>query len=586
MVRSRVELFEAIRRDARREEMSIRGLAERYGVHRRTVRQALAAAEPPPRKVPARTAPKLDPVKALIDAMLRSDLDAPKKQRHTARRVLARLVDEHDVEGITYSTVRDYVHLRRPQIWAEAGRSQEEAFVPQTHAPGAEAEVDFADLWVVLDGAKTKVFLFTLRLSHSGRAVHRAFASQSQEAFLEGHVHAFTALGGVPTVHIRYDNLKAAVSRVLFGRSRVESGRWVTFRSHYGFDAFYCAPGVDGAHEKGGVEGEGGRFRRTHLVPMPVVASISELNALLAGYDAKDEHRRIGNRTVSVGAHFAAAEQDALRPLPVEAFETGITLTPRVDRYARISVRQVHYSVPARLIGGTVRVLLRAGEVLVYDGKRLVAAHERSTQRGGQVLDLDHYLEVLTRKPGALPGSTALAQARASGAFTPTHEAYWAAARKARGDRDATRALIEVLLLHRHLPTDAVLTGMTTALSLGTANPEVVAVEARRAARRTTDPDAGAQVIPLPTRTSSDGGGPGRPAVADDLPGAHRPLPNVSAYDELLSRRTRTQPPPVDGDPDGDGDGDGEPPALPQAGPPHTSDETGESAGQEGEAVS
>ncbi len=272
-----MELFEAIRRDARREQVSIRGLADRYGVHRRTVRQALEAAEPPPRKVPVRAAPRLDPAKALIDAMLRADLDAPRKQRHTARRVLARLVDEHGLTEVRYSTVRDYVRIRRPQIWAETGRSVETAFVPQAHEPGAEAEVDFADLWVVLDGVKTKLFLFTLRLSFSGKAVHRVFASQCQEAFMEGHVAAFTALAGVPVGKIRYDNLKAAVSRVLFGRSRVESARWVTFRSHYGFDAFYCAPGVDGAHEKGGVEGEGGRFRRTHLVPMPVVASIAEL---------------------------------------------------------------------------------------------------------------------------------------------------------------------------------------------------------------------------------------------------------------------------------------------------------------------
>jgi hypothetical protein len=92
-------------------------------------------------------------------------------------------------------------------------------------------------------------------------------ATQSQEAFLDGHVTAFEALGGVPVTHIRYDNLKAAVSRVLCGRTRVENGRWVAFRSHYdyGFDAFYCQPGRDGAHEKGGVEGEGGRFRRTLL---------------------------------------------------------------------------------------------------------------------------------------------------------------------------------------------------------------------------------------------------------------------------------------------------------------------------------
>jgi transposase len=243
-------MFEAIRRDARREGISIRGLADRYGVHRRVVRVALASPEPPARKVPVRVAPRLEPAKAAIDAMLREDLDAPRKQRHTARRVRARLVEEHQLTEITYSTVRDYVRVRRPQIWAEAGRSLGEVFVPQTHSPGAEGEVDFADLWIVLGGVKTKVFLFTFRLSFSGKAVHRAFATQSQEAFLEGHVRALESLGGVPAVHVRYDNLKAAVSRVLSGRTRVESERWVLFRSFYGFDAFYCIPGVGGAHER------------------------------------------------------------------------------------------------------------------------------------------------------------------------------------------------------------------------------------------------------------------------------------------------------------------------------------------------
>ena len=104
-------------------------------------------------------------------------------------------------------------------------------------------------------------------------------------------------LGGIPVDQIRYDNLKAAVSRVLFGRNRTESSRWVAFRSHYGFDAFYCQPGVEGAHEKGGVEGEGGRFRRNHLVPVPQVATLAELNERLIGYDLADDARRIGNRT-------------------------------------------------------------------------------------------------------------------------------------------------------------------------------------------------------------------------------------------------------------------------------------------------
>ena len=265
-----------------------------------------------------------------------------------------------------------------------------------------------------------------------------------------------------------------------------------------------------------------------------------------------------------------------LRPLPGEAFETGTTLTPRVDRHSRVSVRQTYYSVPARFIGARLRTLLRADEVLVFDGARVVARHERSRVRGGQVLVLDHYLEVLTRKPGALPGSMALSQARAAGVFTVAHEAFWTKARARHGDSDGTRALIEVLLLHRHLPAPAVIAGIRAGLAVGSTSPELVAVEARRAATRPPDvdpdidPDTGAAgadavvlTLPLPTPATPNDG-PGDPAdheagdgAADGagdgagderqadmaevvlqklagLPG-ERPLPSVAHYDQLLS---------------------------------------------------
>ena len=89
---------------------------------------------------------------------------------------------------------------------------------------------------------------------------------------------------------------------------------------------------------------------------------MAELNALLIGYDLADDARRISNRTMSVGQHFVF-EASLLRPLPTELFETGLTLTPRVDRYARVTVRQCHYSVPAHLIGHRVRGVLRVTEV-------------------------------------------------------------------------------------------------------------------------------------------------------------------------------------------------------------------------------
>jgi transposase len=234
---SRVDLYERIRRDRRVEPgVSVRELSRRHGVHRRMVREALVSAVPPERKKPARARVLvLEPVTGWIDEILREDLAAPRKQRHTVRRIYDRLVVEYGFDQACYSTLCNYVNKRRPQI--EAGsrerRAHLEGTVPQVHEPGAEAEVDFADVWVRLAGEPVKCHLFTLRLSYSGKAVHRVYASQSQEAFMQGHAEAFAVLGGIPFRHIRYDNLKPAVKQVCFGRSRVESQRWTAFRSHY-----------------------------------------------------------------------------------------------------------------------------------------------------------------------------------------------------------------------------------------------------------------------------------------------------------------------------------------------------------------
>src|SRR5690606_34989230 len=127
-----------------------------------------------------------------------------------------------------------------------------------------------------------------------------------------------------------------------------------------------------------------------------------------------------------------------------------------------------------------VRVLLHANHLVVFDGRSEVARHERLPAKAGTRLDLDHYLEGLMHKPGALPGATALEQARLAGKFTPVHESWWAAARRAHGERDGTRALIEVLLLHRHLPHEQVVAGLAAALRAGALTADAVALEARK----------------------------------------------------------------------------------------------------------
>ncbi len=509
-----MEQFERIRRDSRDEGLSIRALAKKYKVHRRAVRQALGSAVPPVRKEPERSAPVLGSHEVTVRRWLTEDLVAPRKQRHTARRVWQRLLEEEGAV-VAESTVRNLV----ARLKVEIGADKQQVAVPQTHPPAEEAEVDFGEFSAVIAGVVTKLFMFCLRLSHSGKAVHVAYANQTQESFLDGHVRAFEALGGVPIGMIRYDNLKPAVIRVALGRERFEHPRFITLRSHYGYDSFFCAPGIEGAHEKGGVEGEIGRFRRRHLTPVPHVGSLAALNAALAAADARDDARRIGGRAETVGTA-AARELVLLRPLPAEPFDVALALSCRVDAKARICVRQSYYSVPARFAGRRLEVRLGATTVLALDAGKVVAEHTRSLHKGTEDLLLDHYLEVLTRKPGALAGSTALAAARASGAFTPTHQRFWNAARRALGDVPGTRALIGVLLLHRTLPVAAVVAGMDAALRIGNFDPDLVAVEARRAM---ITADTGSAPVMVP-------------ATAAAGASVERPVPSLAGYDQLLNR--------------------------------------------------
>jgi hypothetical protein len=189
---------------------------------------------------------------------------------------------------------------------------------------------------------------------------------------------------------------------VLFGRSRQENERWIAFRRHYGFEAWYCRPGHQGSHEKGGVEGEGGRFWRTHCVPMPVVDSINELNALLQAADGADGKRRIANRANSVG-HDWAFEKTLLRLLPGEPFDTALTVTPRVDRYAQVMVRCNKYSVPARFIGHRLGVKLSASAVTVYDRTSVVARHQRAIGKGPKSLIWTTIWKSCTASPAPCP---------------------------------------------------------------------------------------------------------------------------------------------------------------------------------------
>lgn len=410
---------------------------------------------------------------------------------------------------ISESQCRVVVARIRAEIAADAG-TPVKVFVPQTRLPGAEGEVDWGQFDAVIAGETVTLHLFSMWLAFSTNAFHRAYVNEAQESFTDAHVRSFERFEGVPR-RVRYDNLKTAVVKILQGRDRTENERFIALRSHYGFESFFCEPGIDGAHEKGGVEGDIGWFRRNHLTPVPVFDTLADLNAYMEACDLKDGQRWVTGRGPGAGArvhNLAALEQPGLWSLPGERFAAVTRLSARVDTKARVCVRQCFYSVPARLAGQRVTIELGAEMVTVIADGVIVATHARGVHRRSEHLDLDHYLEVLWRRPGALPASTALAQARSSGRFRPEHQQFWDLARRRHGDTAGTRALCDVLLLHRHHHNDHVICGIRAALSIGSVDPGVVAVETRRAIEH---------------------------LQPDPMPGPIERVPDLSVYDQLLT---------------------------------------------------
>jgi transposase len=476
------------------------------------VRQALDEALPPPRKQPERRpAPKLGPYRSLIDEWLLADREAPRKQRHTARRVWQRLVDEQGAE-VSERQVRRYVRARRREL----GEPVDEVFVPMVHEPGVEAEVDWGEAQVVIAGQRRTVYLFLMRACYSGAAFVIAFERESQQAFLEAHVEAFRFFGGIFAL-VRYDNLRSAVKQVLRGRRRKEQDRFVALRSHYLYESAYTRRGKEGAHEKGGVEGEVGRFRRRHLVPVPMVASLAELNALLEDACFAELGRRIAGRAETVGEALRV-ESRVLGELPIVDYDASEQASPRVDTKALVTVRQNRYSVPVSLVGLRVAARIGAREIVISHGGREVARHPRLQGRYQTAARLDHYLELLHLKPGALKGSLPLRQERERGRWPACFDELWRALEARYGASEAARQMVDVLLLCREHGAARVELAVTGALAAGAHDGRAVALLTRRSERPAQPP-----LFDLPERLRS----------------SERPAPTLADYDTLLSRGGR-----------------------------------------------
>jgi transposase len=379
-----------IRRRVLVDGLSKRAACREYDLHWDTLTKILSHAEPPGyRRTAPRPRPKIDPFLGVVHQILEADRKAPKKQRHTTNRIFQRLRDEHGYRG-GLTVVKEAVAAWRAR--------SAEVFVPLAHPPG-EAQVDFGEAEVTLDGRPAKVAVFVMTLPYSDAIFCCAFPRECTEAFLEGHARAFAFFGGVPR-RISYDNLKIAVAKVLGGRDRKLTAEFLRLKSHHLFESHFCR--VRRPNEKGHVETLVGYARRTFLVPVPAVhGGLEPLNAELEARCRDDLSRKLWGKP-AIKADRLDEERPALLALPSEAFVAARVEPRGVDSLSLVSFDANQYSVPTEFAHRRVTAVGTVDQVRIVVGDRVVATHRRSWGREGVFYEPVHYLALLERKPGAL----------------------------------------------------------------------------------------------------------------------------------------------------------------------------------------
>ncbi len=471
-----------------RDGWSIREISRRSGWSRQAIRKALAAPAAPPRyelSAP-RPSPVMGPYLDLVRDWLEDDEAAPPKQRHTARRIYDRLVDEHGFSGAEVTVRQAVARLR-------GARPRHEAFVPLEAPFGRVAQVDFGSAVVTIAGERAEVALFCLRAKASKVPFVVAYPTERLEAFLAGHVEAFAFFGGVFS-ELWYDNARTAVVRILAGPEREEHERLSALRAHYLFASSFCTPGR--GNEKGSVENLVGYVRRNALVPYTrSFPTLAALNAHLRAWCERERAR-----------HDEAwqLERATLGELPAHPFSPSVSRPVVASKTAMVSVDRVRYSVPVTYASQTLRAESFVARVEIYRGSELVAGHARSYVRGAVVLELAHYLDAFARKPRA-----ALSCAALQGA----DPVFLRARDLARGQADGHRRFAEILLLGRELGLERLAAALRESLLTGCLpNAEHVRQLALNAAHE----------VPLPVAVPE--------TLALSLPAA-----DLGRYDELLA---------------------------------------------------
>jgi len=443
-----VDLYLKVRHAHFEEGLSGRQISRDFGISRDSVANMLTYSEPPGyRRTAPIKRPKLDPYTDQIDSWLAEDKTRPRKQRHTAKRIFERLRDECGFDG-GYTIVKDYVRSKK--------RGSREMFVPLSHPPG-HGQADFGEALVVIGGIEQKAYFFAFDLPHSDACYIRAYPAANTEAWLDGHVHAFTFFGAVPR-SILYDNDRCLVAKIQADGTRNRTQRFSAMLSHYVIGDRYGRPGK--GNDKGKVEGLVGYGRRNFMVPMPRFATWDAFNDYLEEQCHKRQADVLRGHKVSIGERLKA-DLAAMRDLPAAPFEACDLQSGQVTSTSVVRYRSNDYSVPVAYGHREVWIKGFVGRVVIGCAAEVIADHPRSYDTGDMVFDPVHYLALIERKLMAFDQAAPLQDWELPDAFTTLQRLL-----EARQGKAGKREYVQVLRLLERFEMDVLHLAIKDALQM------------------------------------------------------------------------------------------------------------------------
>lgn len=433
-----MDKYTEIRRGIMVDKKSISRVSRETGLSRNTVKKYLNEQYEGYKPRQRQEWKALELYKEFINDILEEDRKAPRKQRHTARRIYTRMVQELGYKGAE-STVRRYVKMAKEQM----GIGIKEAFIPLVADIGKECEVDWGKAVVIIGGEKIDVKFFCMRSKYSGKVFVRLYPCERSQAFIDGHLKAFEYFGGIFPVII-YDNLSVAVRKILDDHGRIEQDKWLKFRLYHSFEAKYANPSA--GNEKGGVENSIGYVRRNFLVPIPRGNSLEEINEKLIESCNHYDNHRIDGHDGKVGELYEK-EREYLINLPERPYENNEVVSCKVNKYSVVNIDKNRYSVPTNYVGYRVTAILTVNIVEIYANSKLIAVHKRLYNVNRWQVNPMHYLEVIYQKVRAFDNARPIVEWRQS--WPQVYEEILSKMRQRNGETKGTREFLEFLMLHK-----------------------------------------------------------------------------------------------------------------------------------------